>query len=413
MWTRMRLDIGWRDLFAGLSYCLKPTGRSRAEDEATRAWSRDDDCVISLSVRSAFDLLLRSLELRPGSEVLMSALTVPDMIRIVREHGLVPVPVDIQDDGQLDIAGLRLAITPRSQLLVVAHLFGGTTCMDEVIPLAREHGLLVVEDCAQSFRDVGDRGHPDSDVAMFSFGPIKTATAIGGAVARVSDREICAKMRRQLIGDPVQSRFAFAKRLVRFATIKWLCGPRASRCFAYCARCLGYDFDSLANSFAKGFKPTHLLLQIRRRPSVPLLELLRRRWQSYDGSRIERRIEHGKKVDQRLGQQHPSGHSYWVYPLFVNDPPALCRRLQAFGYDATHRSRMAIVDGDQPTKRATLTEARWRRVVFLPWSPDMPDEAIDEMAGLVRHHLEASRPIPGPTNAPDSTYPARNSPAIT
>ncbi len=82
----MRLDIGWLDLAFTLGYCMIPRKRSIAVKRARQSWSSQDDFLITLSVRSAFDLLLRSLRLPPGSEVLLSALTVPDMVRIVHMH---------------------------------------------------------------------------------------------------------------------------------------------------------------------------------------------------------------------------------------------------------------------------------------------------------------------------------------
>ena len=51
-----------------------------------------------LSVRSGWDLLLHVLAWPAGSEVIVSAITHPDMIRILRAHGLVPVPVDVDLD---------------------------------------------------------------------------------------------------------------------------------------------------------------------------------------------------------------------------------------------------------------------------------------------------------------------------
>ena len=90
----MRLDAGWLDLFSGLIDCVMPVKRSTALAAAAQSWSRKEDFLITLSVRSAFDLAPRAIQLPVGSEVLLSALTVPDMVRIVHLHGLVPVPVD-------------------------------------------------------------------------------------------------------------------------------------------------------------------------------------------------------------------------------------------------------------------------------------------------------------------------------
>ena len=96
------------------------------------------------------------IDLPRGAEVLVSAITIPDMIRIIEHHGLVPVPVDL--DPQRMSPGeeqWRQAITPATKMILVAP------------PVRRPHGngrrswnwpggtsLLVVEDCAQAFAGI-------------------------------------------------------------------------------------------------------------------------------------------------------------------------------------------------------------------------------------------------------------------
>ncbi len=383
MWIRLRLDIGWGDLVRGFFYCLKPGGRSKAVERARHAWSEQADVLIPLSVRSGFDLLLRALQLPPGSEVLLSALTVPDMVRIVEIHGLIPVPVDTDENGQIIVTSLRHAMTPQTRMVVVAHLFGGCVVLDDVLEIARQHNLMVVEDCAQSFHRVGDSAHRASDVAMFSFGPIKTATALGGAVIRVSSPELRASMAELLNADPIQSRASFARRLVRFTALKFLSGRLAGTLFRWFVECLGYDFDSLANSVVKGFGASDLMTQLRRQPSTPLMRLLRRRWQSYNFTRIERRIRMGRRLDARIGQSHAESYSYWVYPVYVREPVTVRDRFRSAGFDATCRARMTVVPAVDESRVPASARFIWEHVMFLPWYPEMPDEVVDKMASLI------------------------------
>ncbi len=380
----MRLDIGWLDLATAFACCVLPRRRTIAVRQARQSWNSQDDFLVTLSVRSAFDLLLRALQLPHGSEVLLSALTVPDMVRIVQMHGLVPVPVDTDQTGQIDASSLRRAISSQTRMVVVAHLFGGWMCLDEVLEIAHDHELLVVEDCAQSFRRVGDSAHSASDVAMFSFGPIKTASALGGAVARVRAPELRERMSELLQSDPIQSRTSFLLRLARFAALKLLSGNRTAALTRYCVTRLGGDFDALVNSVVRGFPTSGLLVHLRRQPSSPLLGLLERRWRSYEFGRIENRIRLGKFLDSRIGQEHTATHSYWVYPVFVHDPIAICERFQAAGFDATRQARMTVVPAVDDPRTPASAAAVWKHVVFLPWYPDMPHGAVDEMAGLIR-----------------------------
>jgi len=80
-----------------------------------------------------------------------------------------------------------------------------------VIELAKRHGILVIEDCAQAFTGQDYTGHPETDVAMFSFGSIKTMTALGGALLRVKDADLLRKMRAIQRTHPAQKRKEFAK----------------------------------------------------------------------------------------------------------------------------------------------------------------------------------------------------------
>src|SRR2546430_15614694 len=116
MYARHRLDIGLAGLAAIAAVHPGPP----------RPGPDGPGSLRCLSVRSGFHLLLRALDLRAGDEVVFSALTPPDLPRLAEHHGLVPVPVDL-DPRTLapDPALLEAALSPRTRLVVVAHLFGG------------------------------------------------------------------------------------------------------------------------------------------------------------------------------------------------------------------------------------------------------------------------------------------------
>ena len=149
MWVRKRVDIGWSDLAAALAHCLLPGSRAARAAELERLWSNAGDAIACLSVRSGFDLWLSAINLPAGSEVLVSAITIPDMLRIIQDHGLVPVPVDVDPDHlAVDPASLEQGLSPRTRAIFVAHLFGTRQPLDGVAKFARRHDLLLIEDCA-------------------------------------------------------------------------------------------------------------------------------------------------------------------------------------------------------------------------------------------------------------------------
>ena len=114
------------------------------------------------------------------------------MPRIAREHQLRPIGVDL-DHAKLEpsIAEIRRLVTPQTKAIVVAHLLGGRLPTNEISLIAKEHGLLMIEDFAQSYRG---QLIPSGNVAMFSFGTIKTNTALGGAIMVIQDPNLREKM---------------------------------------------------------------------------------------------------------------------------------------------------------------------------------------------------------------------------
>ncbi len=114
MYPRKCLDIKASDLLYGLLRCLHQTNRTEWESKLQSKWSSPNDTLICYSVRTGFNLLLDSLNLPAGSEVLVSAITIPQMIDLLKSHQLVPIPIDI-DMGSLTVKSehLELSLTKK------------------------------------------------------------------------------------------------------------------------------------------------------------------------------------------------------------------------------------------------------------------------------------------------------------
>jgi perosamine synthetase len=185
------------------------------EGEVLRLCSLKEE-LVCFSVRSGWDLWLGAQGFRAGDEALVSAVTHPDMVRIIRRHGLRAVPVDIDPEMLAPRPWmLEAALTPRTRVVLVAHLFGGRMDLGPVARFAREHGLLLVEACAQAFQGLERVGDSAADVSMYSFGTLKTSTALGGAVLRVHDREVLGRMPGIESSYPFQDRGGYLKKLLK------------------------------------------------------------------------------------------------------------------------------------------------------------------------------------------------------
>src|SRR6266705_6329006 len=225
LYARHRLDIRPSHLAAGL-VAMTATDPDRAASEVEDLWAWGGTALACYSVRSGFHLLLGALELPRGSRVLFSAVTHPDMPRLAEHHGLVPVPIDLDPRTlapRLDL--VAAALHRGARMLVVAHLFGGHVDLEPLARLCRRHGVVLVEDCAQSYSGPPDRGNSCADVSMFSFGILKTATALGGGLLSVRNLTLLQAMRATQRRWPLQKRTSHLKRLVQTAAFVALTRP--------------------------------------------------------------------------------------------------------------------------------------------------------------------------------------------
>ena len=389
--ARKRLDVSVLDMAHGLLACVlppSPSGGGTSPVERLGAlWEPPDSVVVCLSVRSGWDLLLGSVDWPPGSEVVMSGLTIPHLARLVREHGYVPVPVDVDPHTlELDLDEVRAACTSRTRALLHAHLLGARADVAGLAALTTALGLLFVEDRAQSYDGVDRRLGPHADVALHSFGTIKTATCFGGGVLLVGDPELRARMRARQQGWPRQSRRAYAAKLVTGLVLLALAPPPVYPTFVRLADAVTGDHDRLVRRLSRGYPDDDLLRQLRRRPSEPLLAVLARRLRRYDPAHVHRRARAGQVLAEALdpavvrlgaGAARPTA---WLFPVVVPDPDALVAAGRAAGFDLTRGSSTLVALDESACPQAHQAMAG---TVYLPAYPGIPDHELRRLAAVV------------------------------
>lgn len=149
----------------------------------------------------ALELAYRAVGVEPGDEIIMPANTFIATAEAASRVGAVPVFVDVDDEFLLiDPDAVAAAITPRTRVIAPVHLFGQTAPMEPITALAERHGLVVVEDAAQSQGAVGTAGRAGAlgAVAATSFYPGKNLGAAGDAGAVMTDDAGIAAVVRNL-----------------------------------------------------------------------------------------------------------------------------------------------------------------------------------------------------------------------
>jgi dTDP-4-amino-4,6-dideoxygalactose transaminase len=156
-------------------------------------------CIGVANGLDALFLSLRAKGIGAGDEVIVPSNTYIATWLAVTMTGATPVPVEpIEATYNINPSLLKAAITTRTKAIIVVHLYGQTADMDSTLEVAKQHGLFVLEDAAQSHgatykgRQAGALG----DAAGWSFYPGKNLGAFGDAGAiTTNDDDLAEKLR--------------------------------------------------------------------------------------------------------------------------------------------------------------------------------------------------------------------------
>jgi dTDP-4-amino-4,6-dideoxygalactose transaminase len=309
----------------------------------------------------ALVVALRALGVGPGDEVITQANTFHATVGAIDLVGATPVLVDVDPESFLvDRTQLQAAIGPRTRVLMPVHLYGKPTPMAEIVALAEERGLFVVEDAAQAIgaRIEGQCVSTFGHFGCFSFHPSKNLAACGdggAVVARNAELDEAARRQRELgqcgqnnhvvVGfntklDAIQARILSWK-LPRLAVWNEHRRHAAAR---YREKLAGAPLTFQAQT--PGETHVYHLFQIRTRQRDALMSWLRQR-----------------EIDVTVR-----------YPTPIHLQPAFAK----YGWR----------EGQYP-----VAEALAKELCCLPIRPDIGDAEIDYVAGCIRSFFE------GPGNA--------------
>ena len=163
----------------------------------------------------ALQIAMMGLGLKPGDEVITADFTFAATVEVIALLQLTPVLVDVKPDTfNIDPDAIRKAITPKTKAIVPVHLFGQVANMDEIMQIAKEHNLYVIEDNAQAIgadfhsreartKKAGTIGH----VAATSFFPSKNLGCYGDGGAIFTDNDDLAHIIRGIVNHGMYERY--------------------------------------------------------------------------------------------------------------------------------------------------------------------------------------------------------------
>jgi dTDP-4-amino-4,6-dideoxygalactose transaminase len=195
---RHELDAAIARVLDSGFFILGPENEAFERELAAALGARD--AVAVANGTEALQLGLEAAGIRPGDDVVTSAMSAAFTALAIERAGARPVFADV-DAATLNVTAetLERALTPRTRALVPVHLYGHPADMDGILELARRRGLLVLEDACQAHgaQWKGRTLATLSGLGALSFYPTKNLGALGdGGALLVEDPAIAARLRQ-------------------------------------------------------------------------------------------------------------------------------------------------------------------------------------------------------------------------
>ena len=380
-------------------------GRRTLPREFEQAFGRavlgDQTVMLAPSGRIALYWLLRALDVAAGDEVVVQAFNFTAVPAAVEATGARPRFVDLAPDTfELDAGRLAEAITPRTRAVLLTHLYGNPADLDGVKAVCDEHGVPLLEDCAQA---VGAtyRGRPLGTFGvgtLFTFGPTKNFTLFGGGAAATADpvmaRRIAELARRHTRVSALGSLKLAAKAgVISMATSRAVFDLGvfpAIRLLSLGGR------DPVHHVMAESDSP---LRDVERYavPSASMASVGLAQLQRYEDLNRARE-RNGWALYERLGQvdgivvpRARQGNIFLSFPVFHAQREALAAQLRARGVDTdlgfmcdcSAHPMFSGAAADCPHARRAATE-----IVHLPVHADLRGRDLDRIVEAVKGAIQ-------------------------
>jgi perosamine synthetase len=162
-------------------------------------YSKSKYAVAVSNCTAALHLSLMALEIGKDDEVIIPDLTFVADANAVLACNAKPVVADINKENFfLSISNVKKNITKKTKAIIPVHIYGQVCNIDEILDLAKDHNLKVVEDCAHAVGTFHKSKHVGTlgNTGCFSFYPTKNITTAEGGMVTTNSKEIAEKVRQ-------------------------------------------------------------------------------------------------------------------------------------------------------------------------------------------------------------------------
>lgn len=344
------------------------------------------------SGRVGMELILRSLKLKEGDEVIVPAYTLKDLIPIIQSLGLRIVPADIDiDTFNLDPHSVTERITNRTRIILATHLFGSPCPIDKILKIAQDNSIFVVEDCAHSVgakfqgRKAGSFGH----AAFFSFDTIKPINTYGGGMVVTNDKKLAGQI-RQIIPDRESQKITLLKKIIiAYLENKFLSTPLAFPALYLLASARGkkrmtafYRFLRKSSTAWSRLTGIQAFLGLSKIKTLEERNTERRKQAGLLGSLLPDQVK-----PQQI-ERNALPNYYFFVALLPEKAPEARRQLLMHGIDAGIRDEIAddcgVMLGYKDCPNATRV---FQLAIQLPLHEGMSEHHIRRVAKVIKDQL--------------------------
>ena len=364
--------------------------------------------------------ILRALDLPPGSEVLMTPVTIPDVVNAVLVAGLRPVFVDLgKRTCNVDPAALAARVTPAARVVLITHLSGLASPMDGILAVAKAHDLVLLEDCSQAMgtRYRGQMLGTFGNAGFYSLSTLKPVASFHGGLAITDDVALAEALRTAARAMPVPTRRWLLKMFARDAILHAASHPLPFSLAGYYGMAA---LERLAPAIVDELQRGNIVYDSARRAArvKRKTELAPSFFAAYTDAQAvlaegcldvmnagnRRRAGLVARLHAQLTAASVPGlvrldplgsPTFWRYPLWTSDPEALRASLRRRGIDAARTNLCCASREPAFAEHAAATPnavAFVDRMVFLPLHPNLDEGDMDHLArGVIDHFRDARK----------------------
>jgi len=352
-------------------------------------------CITTDLARQAIVLALRAMGIKEGDGVILPSFVCHTVILPVLSLRCIPQFVDIGNNLNISPESVKKTTNSRTRAIIMPHLYGKITPADEVLEIAKNHNLFVIDDAAQAMGAMYNGQHVGTmgDVGIFSFGPFKGVMATRGGALVTNNKEIFQKILNMPIAENKSNSF---KRGIA-ALIK----------FKY--RKLGYSLIKAHRSFQNPTPTTKLNFSEMAPNRISTMDAAIAQIQL---DKLHQIIERKKFLAKRLTEllsdckflhtplQNNKDHVFVKFVIRLEDfkqtiqgktvvnTANLIKYLRRRGIEAEHvypPLHLKEQFASYFTQHLSFTENVWKILVALPLNPDMSVSDLEFMTSCIKN----------------------------